>query len=172
MTEKCKYCLVLYWKVETNKYKCCRKGEIQLPPSTKYNIISEKSLKEDNDFESLIRYYNNSFSFATFNANVVHENKKAIYNLKIQGQICHTTPTTLLHEQSDKPSCSRLYIYDDDSAIQKRLNLFPQVHRDHLRILTFVFKDNPYAKKYKCLHQLSNIKNIPNYRMYFIRKNG
>ena len=54
------------------------------------------------NFRILIRYYNNLFSFATFSANVKCENQKAIYNLKIQGQVCHKTPNNLI-PTNDEP---------------------------------------------------------------------
>ena len=38
-------------------------------------------------------------------------------------------------------------------------------------VLTEIMNNNPYAKNYKHLHQLSNIQNLPNYKLYFIRKN-
>ena len=40
----------------------------------------------------------------------------------------------------------------------------------HLEILTNILNTNPYAKNFKCLHQLSNLQNLPNYKLYFVRK--
>ena len=37
--------------------------------------------------------------------------------------------------------------------------------------LTQTMNNNPYAKCYKHFHQISNIQNLPNYILYFIRKN-
>ena len=69
----------------------------------------------------MIRYYNNLFCFATFAANVRHVQQKAIYNLKIQGQVCHITPNTIISPSNEEPTCGQLYIYDDITSIEKRL---------------------------------------------------
>lgn len=68
-----------------------------------------------------IRYYNNLFCYATFRANVPFTKQKAIYNLKIQGQVCHSTPTSLMPKDVENPTCGQLCIYDNVTAIEKRL---------------------------------------------------
>lgn len=133
MTYKCKFCSALYWRAETRKNRCCNKGRICLPPLSKYNETLRKLLF-DNSFRLLIRYYNNLFSFATFSANVQNEKKKAIYNLKIQGQISHITPTNILNNYNNKPICGQLYIYDDDTATKKRLESCSNVNEQHLNM--------------------------------------
>lgn len=119
----------------------------------------------------MIRYYNNLFDFATFNANVQHIMEKSVYNLKIQDQVCHTTPNYVQNLVDEKPSCGQLYIYDDITAMEQRLKNNKDLTKEHIITLQRVMNNNPYAKNYKYLHQVANIKNIPNYRLYFIRKN-
>ena len=97
--------------------------------------------------------------------------KKTIYNLKIQGQVCRKTPNSLLCEKNKKPSCGQSYIYEDLTSIEKKLETNENLIRDHIKIITDVMPHNPIAKNHKHLHQLSYIQNIPNYKMYFIRKN-
>ena len=86
------------------KFNCCQKGKIILSPLSIYDEKLKNLLFNDKNFRHLIRYYNNLFCFATFNANEINNKKQAIYNLKIQGQICHKLPNNLLHNKSEEPS--------------------------------------------------------------------
>ena len=49
--------------------------------------ILKNLLLYDRRYRHLIRYYNNRFSFASFNDNVVNEYKSGICNFKIEGQV-------------------------------------------------------------------------------------
>lgn len=171
MEVQCQFCGAVYWKQEKYKSICCHKGTVYIPQYSEYNEKLKKLLINDNDFRLLIRYYNNLFSFATFSANVLGDQDKSIYNLKIQGQICHKTPNYLLSE-SEEPTCGQFYIYDDNDAIEKKLKSNPNLSINHMKLLTDVMNNNPYSKYLKHLHQISNIQEIPNYRLYFMRKNG
>lgn len=114
--------IVLHYSGRKNKkkYNCCQRGKVILSPLNTYDKELKSILLHDKLFRSLIRYYNNLFCFATFSTNVQHQKIKAIYNLKIQGQVCHVTPRTLSNN-TDNPICSQLYIYDNVTAIEKRL---------------------------------------------------
>ena len=170
MNYKCRYCSAVFWNEEQKKSNCCQNGNIILSPLSNYDAKLKHLLLNDDIFRYLIRYYNNLFGFATFNANIKYEKKKAIYNLKIQGQICHTTPNTLIPVNNKEPCCGQLYIYDNVTAVEKRLSKNKNLSREHLKLLTEVLNKNPYAKKYKHLHEVAN-ENMSNYKMYFIRKN-
>jgi hypothetical protein len=156
----CKYCSAIYWRNEKRR-NCCQQGKIILPKLSIYDDNLKNVLLNDDTFRQLIRYYNNLFCFATFNANVKFQKTKAIYNLTIQGQVCHTIPTTVIPENNKDPKCGQLYIYDNDTSIEKRLQNNEKLCKNHLEILTNILTNNPYAKKYKYLHQLSNIQNLP-----------
>ena len=117
MTFECSHCSAKFWKFEKRKSNCCQNGKIRLSPLSEYDNNLKDLLMYDDDFRNFIRYYNNLFCFASFNANVIHDRKKAIYNLKIQGQVCHKTPNSLLCGKNKKPSCGQLYIYDDLTSI-------------------------------------------------------
>ena len=70
----CPYCSASFRKVEFSKKCCCHFGKVKRPlsdydESFKYLLFYDRQL---------IRYYNNRFSFASFN-----EFKSGIYNLKI-----------------------------------------------------------------------------------------
>ena len=166
----CEYCGAKFW-MEENTYNCCQNGNIYLSPLSKYDEKLKSLLLYDNNFRHLIRYYNNLFCFATFKANLIHKKTKAIYNLKIQGQICHKTPNTLLPNDNEEPSCGQLYIYDNLTSVDKRLQNNENLIKEHMILITTILSDNPYAKSYKYLYQLFNIQILPNYILYFIRKN-
>ena len=133
MNYKCSYCSEVFWKEEKKQSNCCQNGNIVLSPLSNYDTKLKHLLLNDQIFRYLIRYYNNLFSFATFNANIKYEKKKAIYNLKIQGQICHTTPNTLTPVNNKEPCCGQLYIYDNVTAIEKRLSKNENVSKEHLK---------------------------------------
>ena len=104
MNIKCNYCGAMFWKEVQKKFNCCQKGKIILSPLSMYDEELKYLLLHDKNFRHLIRYYNNLFCFATFNANVLNDKKQAIYNLKIQAQICHKIPNNLL-PNNEEPSC-------------------------------------------------------------------
>lgn len=118
MNWKCEFCGAVYWKEERQKSNCCQKGKVTLSPLSDYNKKLKTLLLHDKTYRQLIRYYNNIFSFATFRANVSNEKQKAVYNLKIQGQICHLTPTCLIPNKNEEPVNCQLYIYDDEIATE------------------------------------------------------
>ena len=76
MTFKCLHCSAKFWKFEKRKSNCCQNGKIRLSPLSEYDKYLKNLLLYDNDFRNLIRYYNNLFCFASFNANVIHDQKK------------------------------------------------------------------------------------------------
>ena len=119
MSVTCKFCSAVYWDQERIKSNCCHNGTIALSSLSPYNQNLKDLLLHDNNFRLLIRYYNNLFCFATFCTNVKNINQKAIYNLKIQGQVCHVTPNSLLPSHNEEPICGLLYIYDDISSMEK-----------------------------------------------------
>ena len=170
MSYTCKFCSAVFWKEDRMKSNCCHNGTIYISPLSPYNENLKDLLLHDIHFRLLIRYYNNLFCFATFCANVKNENQKAIYNLKIQGQVCHITPNTLLPLHKEEPICGQLYIYDDITSVEKRLKSNEKLTKEHLEILTNILNKNPYAVNFKSLYQLSNVQNLPNYKLYFTRK--
>ena len=172
MTYKCKWCCAFYWKEEKSKSNCCSSGKIVLSPLSKYDNRLKNLLLYDKTFRSLIRYYNSLHSFLTFNAKVKYNNnQQSVYNLTIQGEISHSMPISLIPKKDKEPICGQLYILDDDTAVQKRVQTDKKLIKEHLEIINSVMKNNPFCKKHRCLHQLSNISNLPNYKIYFMRKN-
>lgn len=170
MDYKCKWCSAMYWKEEISKSHCCSKGTIVLSPLSKYPENLKKLLLYDQNFRLFIRYYNSLHSFVQFN--VKYANIKGIYNLKIQGQISYSMPTTLIPAENEKPICGQLYFYEDNTAIEERLKSNDKLVKDHLTLIASVMENNPITKKYKYLKQIYDINNLPNYKLYFLRKSG
>ncbi|OXU16454.1 hypothetical protein TSAR_006687 [Trichomalopsis sarcophagae] len=130
------------------------------------------SMEPELKFKVSLKYL--TYSFASFMSNEIEQKGKSIYNIKIQGQICHVTPNTLKPDIHKTPKHSQFYIYDDQSAVEKRLNTNnnKKLIQSHIETLTKILKNNPIAKNYKHLHQIANIQNLPNYKMIFLLKNG
>lgn len=129
-------------------------------------------MTNDKNFRHLIRYYNNNFSFATFNANIQHDpNQKAIYNLKIQGQVCHNLPNSLIPQKGEDPSNGQLYIYDDETSVEKRLKKNSNLVEQQVKSISSVLKNcNPYVKNYKSLYQICSKKNCPTIKCIFCKR--
>lgn len=167
MTIEWSFCNAKFWTEERIKTNCCKNKKIILPKLSHFDEKLKNLLLNDSDFRILIRYYNNLFSFATFNAKVLHDNTKAVYNLKIQRQVCHMTPNSIIGE---KGSLTQLFIYDDLTKVEKYLKINDHLRNDHIKILSNVLNKNPYTKKYKYLHKIGKIEKLVNYKMYFIWK--
>ena len=86
-----------------------------------------RSLFENNHQKSKafyrIRNYNSSFSFASFNANVVDMSTidRALYCFKIQGQIYYQIYEALYPSENDYPKYGQLFIVDPQEAIDYRI---------------------------------------------------
>lgn len=169
MNYKCKYCSALYWSKESFKKLCCNDNTVSIPPLSPYNNNLKKLITKDSDFRKMIRYYNNSFSFATFGARYIYSNTQQIYNLKIQGEVHHVVPNTLEPLGCNDARNGQIYIYDTNTSIQKRLDYAPQLNEKYLNILTPIMNKNPYSKKYKCLKELSQ--KCVDYKLFFLQKN-
>lgn len=174
MDYTCEYCSATYWKEEKYKTKCCHKGTIKIPPLTSYPHQLKNLLWSDDQFRKNIRYYNNLFSFASFDARTIQNtNKKGIYNLKIQGTVYHNTPTTLIPKQGQNPHYGQFYIYDVSDVVQMRADSSSNVTKNYVELLTKqINKQNPYAKRYKSLYEIYKNDENTNYRLTFLRKNG
>lgn len=99
INDKCIHCNAKYFSGEKGFYKglfsfndCCGHGGVSLEcisnfPSELKSVLDGSHLKSKNFKENIIR--NNSFSFASLNANVVNCNERRTgpYCFKIQGQV-------------------------------------------------------------------------------------
>ncbi|OXU32223.1 hypothetical protein TSAR_008017 [Trichomalopsis sarcophagae] len=82
-------------KLQFSKKSCCNNGKIKLPILSDFNDRLKELIFNDKKFKDLIRYYNNIFAFASFKVKEIHTFKSGIYNLKIQGQVCHVSSNTI-----------------------------------------------------------------------------
>ena len=172
MIEKCKHCKALFWANENLRNNCCHGGKVKLPKLTKYNKKLKKLLF-DRKFRELIRYYNSEYSFVTFvTKDLDHNNEKGIYNLKIQGQVFHITPTTIESKENEKRCCGQMYLYDDLSLLNERLKKNTVFIESHINELNQIMKNNPYTIKYKHLHELTKDTEIPEYYLIFTKKSN
>lgn len=97
-----------------------------------------------------------------------NDQRKGVYNLKIQGQVCHTTPDILIPEQGN-PHHSQIYVYDDQYANRMRLDSMDNLSGQYINIISTVLNSNPYVLKYKHLYELSKEQTIPKYELLLLR---
>lgn len=126
MDYECPHCSALFWSVEFSFKSCCHNGKIKMPPLLLY----------DSKFRNLIRYYNSTFSFVSFNDNVRNEFEKGVYNLKVQGKVCHTIPNSLISKKGESPVLGQIYIYEYIDATNERLKNNKKLVKSHIKILT------------------------------------
>lgn len=129
-----------------------------------YNIIRHQIIeyvtKHWNIYKALMignEYYKNvkeNLQYSKFMSNDIEGT-----NIEIDAFIKIYTPSSILAKRNEEPVCGQLYIYDNSTAIEKRLKKYPHVVEKHIIILTEMLSKNPYAQYYKHLHQLSNIEN-------------
>lgn len=121
----------------------------------------------------MIRCYNSRFTLATSIANV-NEFKRGVYNLKIQGQVCHITPRSVYPKKDDTQYCGQIYIYDDYKVMGERLKENKHLFQEHIKMISTIINNiNPYAKKTtKNSFELTEDKSMPQYNLYFVRNIG
>lgn len=137
---------------------CCNHGKVKLenvdnfPEDLKLLFNSEHELSHD--FFKNIRLYNNIFSFASFNANIVNFNNRrpGPYSFKIQGQIYYQINTALNPETNQTPSYGQLFIVDADEAIQHRMSFTDGMNLEILtKIENIMHNHNIFAQSYEIM---------------------
>ena len=138
---------------------CCNHGNAELSPAPEFPVelkklfISEHQLS--NQFFQNIRLYNNLFSFASFNANLINFSGRwpGPYCFKIQGQIYYQINTALHPEINEKPSYGQLFILGANEAIEHRMTAFnADVHVDIVEMLENIMRQyNIFAQSYEMM---------------------
>ena len=108
------------------------------------------------EFFSNIRHYNNSFSFASFNANLADltSQRRGPYCFKIQGQIYYQINTALYPSAGESPSYGQLFIIDQQEALHHRLARDPIIdYQLTLMLDTIIRNNNAFAKSYEIMNQ-------------------
>jgi len=160
----CIYCHAKHFTAEKifNKgnsfHDCCNHGAIYLEslpqlPQFLRSIFEGNHAKSDNFFQH-IRSYNSSFSFASFNANLVNfsNRRPGPYCFKIQGQIYYQISTALYAAQNENPTYGQLFIIDSNEAINFRLTENSDLDFEIVQNLEHIMREsNVFAKSYQMM---------------------
>lgn len=110
--------------------------------------------EQSKEFCQHIRVYNNLFSFASFNANIINfsDRRPGPYCFKIQGQVYYQINTSLNPVVNEKPPYGQLFIVDANEAIEHRMAFNHGVHLNVVELIEKVMRDyNIYAKSYEMM---------------------
>ena len=166
MNISCEHCGALHFsdeKVPNKKLSfndCCSHGAAILKRQPKFPPQLEALLKNEheysNDFFNNIRHYNNSLSFASFNANLasLSSQRRGPYCFKIQGQIYYQINTALYPSEGESPAFGQLFIIDQQEALHHRISRDPVIDYEIISILdTIIRNHNIHAKSYEMMQQ-------------------
>ena len=166
MNELCIHCNAKHFKGEkiANKphsyNQCCSHGEVKLDPLPEFPVELRNLLngthEKSKEFFPRIRVYNNSFSFASFNANLYNfrSTRSAPYCFKIQGQIYYQVNTSLYSDNNENPSYGQLFIVDSHEAVDYRMQKNVDLDEDILKSLDLFYRqNNVYAQSFEMMHR-------------------
>ncbi|XP_058808421.1 uncharacterized protein LOC131674008 [Phymastichus coffea] len=166
LENSCQHCHALHFKDEMVSGKglsfndCCGHGSVFLDPLLEFPEELKLLLKGEHRqsvlFFERIRAYNNSLSFASFNANLVNfqSRRPGPYCFKIQGQVYYQINTSLYPCYDENPSYGQLFIIDQEEAINYRMNTFSNLNQDLNIILdTIIRENNVFAQSYHMMRQ-------------------
>ena len=141
-------------------HDCCSHGSVLIEPTSTFPKdlleLFNGSHGKSNDFFQHIRVYNNSLSFASFNANLhnFQSRRPGPYCFKIQGQIYYQINTALYAEENENPSFGQLFIIDPLEAIELRMQQNSQLQYETLEILDKIIRENNvFAKSYEMMNE-------------------
>ncbi|XP_058789056.1 uncharacterized protein LOC131663017 [Phymastichus coffea] len=157
----CKHCNAKHFKDEKVSNQglsfndCCGHGSVKLDslpdlPPELLKLFDGTHEKSPIFFER-IRNYNNSLSFASFNANLVNfqTRRPGPFCFKIQGQIYCQINTALYPSEDESPSYGQLFIIDQHEALNYRVQQNPIIDYELITILDSIIRnDNIFAKSY------------------------
>jgi len=109
---------------------------------------------KSNSFFQHIHSYNSSFSFASFNANLVNlqGRRPGPYCFKIQGQIYYQINTALYAAQNESPTYGLLFIVDSNEVINHRLNQNSCLDFEIVQNLEHIMREfNVFAQSYQIM---------------------
>jgi len=162
----CEHCCAKHFKSEKVANKgnsfndCCNHGSVRLnslpqPPDELYELFVGTHSKS-NHFFNRIRVYNNTFSFASFNANISNfsTQRRGPYCFKIQGQIYYQINTALYPAPNNMPSYGQLFIVDNNEATEYRLHRNSNLDEHILRSIDNIMRtNNIFAQSYRMMHE-------------------
>ncbi|KYN18631.1 ATP-dependent DNA helicase PIF1, partial [Trachymyrmex cornetzi] len=163
---------------------CCSHGSVELdllpqPPHELYELFMGNHSKS-NHFYNRIRGYNNTFSFASFNAKIsdFSAQRRGPYCFKIQGQIYYQINTALYPTPYEMPSYGQFFIVDNNEAIEYRLHQNSNLDEEILRLIDNIIRtNNIFAQSYRMIHeeiqaQQTENHNIRELQLGFLTKKG
>ncbi|XP_051154931.1 uncharacterized protein LOC127277677 [Leptopilina boulardi] len=191
MNVLCTHCKAKHFKAEKvgkkgNSFNdCCSHGKVVLdplpdPPEILKNLF-EGTHPLSNHFYSNIRKYNNSFSFASFNANLIEFNNRrpGPFCFKIQGQIYYQINTSLYPSNDEMPSFGQLFIIDTNEATDYRMNMNSALNAEILSAIDNAMRQcNTFANAYQMMKEeldsmtVENNGNEPELQLLFTLKKG
>ena len=139
---------------------CCSHGAVHLEPTPAFpdelmRLFNGTHTKSNKFFQN-IRVYNNSLSFASFNANLYNFQTRRLgpYCFKIHGQIYYQIKTALYPSENEQPAYGQLFIVDPQEAINYRINQNSQLDHDTISILDRIIREhNIFAQSYEMMKQ-------------------
>ncbi|XP_074096362.1 uncharacterized protein LOC141525697 [Cotesia typhae] len=187
----CKHCNAKHFATEkisnkgTSFSDCCSHGKVVLDPlpqlPKELRSFFDYSHPQSKHFHDRVRAYNSSFSFASFNANLVNFQSRP-YCFKIQGQIYYQINTSLYPEENDIPRFGQLFIVDSNEANENRLANYSNLDGNILQIIDNIMRTcNKFANSYQMMHEeikkqeiaaLQNNQTIPEMQLLFSLKPG
>ncbi|XP_051160511.1 uncharacterized protein LOC127290984 [Leptopilina boulardi] len=162
----CKHCNAKHFKAEQVPNKknsfndCCKHGKVILEDLPKPPLILQSLFdgthELSNHFHERVRCYNNSFAFASFNANLVDFNntRPGPYCFKIHGQVYYQMNTSIYAEDNSNPSFGQLFIVDQNESTDIRCNQFQTLNRDIINAIDTALRDcNIFVQSYRMMHE-------------------
>ncbi|XP_078431140.1 uncharacterized protein LOC144702973 [Wolffia australiana] len=131
---------------------CCKNGEVMLSafpnPLAPLLALLEGTIEEAKHYRNFLRAYNSAFGFTSSGANfdrTLADNHAGIYTYRIQGGVYHHISNTLLPPIGQAPCFAQIYMYDTDYQIERRISIFPDLHRCILEKIHHCLREaNPF----------------------------
>ncbi|CAH2016979.1 unnamed protein product, partial [Acanthoscelides obtectus] len=157
-TFTCSHCRALHFLCEKNSRNvysnCCKDGAVHLPPFDSYPE-QLRVLFQDREFMENVRYYNNSFAFASLATNTINPPGRGPYVFKVQGEIRHYISNVSTNISNERRQYGNLYFLDTELANQLR-SAGPQnrteLNRETVDVISnYMHSHNPFAQAYRFL---------------------
>ncbi|CAG9765932.1 unnamed protein product [Ceutorhynchus assimilis] len=163
---------------------CCGHGQIRLEPlptlpANLQSLFCGSHPKSRFFFEH-IRSYNSSFSFASFNANLVKfSSRPGPYCFKIHGQIYYQINTALYPSSSENPCYGQLFIVDAHEAAEFRQKNNSECDMELMELIDDIMRENNvFVHSYQMMNEeIENQKSMhadydPELQLLFTLKPG
>uniref|UniRef100_A0A6V7KNI6 Helitron helicase-like domain-containing protein n=1 Tax=Bracon brevicornis TaxID=1563983 RepID=A0A6V7KNI6_9HYME len=160
----CCHCKAIHFeaeKVRKDSFNdCCSHGEVALEPLPTPPLILQNlfngSHEQSKHFRERIRFPNNSFALASFNANLVNfsDRRPGPVCFKLHGQVYYQFNRSLYPESNETPTYGQLFIIDPDEATDVRCNLMSTLNRDIVDSIDNSLRQcNLFAQSYQMMHE-------------------